>query len=181
MRTALLRRAAALTLPVLAFTATPPAHADPITAVAEFEHDPKFVKDSRGRVKTVYLCAFGSAYTLFISGSWTMTVTGTRANGTTYTATASNSGVPNFPKTCLGVPLNGTSDADIKGTLDYQGVGGEIEGHATGSYVFCRDCPAGPQTTFTWAECSPATFDIQSGVDLDGITEVSTMVTQNQC
>jgi len=182
-RFALLRRAAAVTVPlitVLGFTVVPAAQAEPINAHAQFDNAPGIVYDSRSRAIAVDMCATGSAYLLFVTGSWTMTVTATRSGVTTFTGTAANSGVPDFPHHCIRVPIDGASELEINGTLDYQGVGGDTTGHASAEFTYCRNC-AGTSTGLLVGGCLPVDFYSNQWVDLDNIVDAIVQTTVNTC
>ncbi|MDQ1684640.1 MAG: hypothetical protein QOC82_1377 [Frankiaceae bacterium] len=178
----LLRRALGIALPIVTVAGllTTPASAEPINAHAQFDTAPDIAYDSRNRALAVDICAEGSADLLFVTGSWTMTVTATLSGVTTFSATAGNSGVPDFPHHCIRVPLDGASELEINGTLDYQGIGGDTTGHASTEFTYCRNCK-GSNLALLAGGCLPAMFYASEWTDLDNLVDAVTNTTINTC
>lgn len=77
-------------------------------------------------------CVTGDARTLWVTGEWQMSLTGTRSDGSTINLPASASGVPTF-NSCTSVPKNRAAAGNVTIQLQYIGAGGQVYGSGSQS------------------------------------------------
>jgi len=77
-------------------------------------------------------CVTGDARTLWVTGEWQMSLTGTRSDGSTINLPASASGTPTYSN-CITVPKNRATAGSITVQLQYIGAGAQVYGSGSAS------------------------------------------------